>query len=61
VAKEEKAGRRCPADWSWIVPPVSGGLTPVYHRYYDEPDPTQPARFQAANPRTTAVPGPDHG
>ena len=39
VAREEKAGRRCPTDWSWIVPPVSGGLTPVYHRYYDEPDP----------------------
>lgn len=41
VAKEERAGRRCPADWSWIVPPVSGGLTPVYHRYYDPPDPDQ--------------------
>jgi nitric-oxide synthase len=39
VAKEERAGRRCPADWSWIVPPVSGGLTPVFHRYYDDPDP----------------------
>ena len=39
VAREEAAGRRCPADWSWIVPPMSGGLTPVYHRYYDEPDP----------------------
>jgi nitric-oxide synthase, bacterial len=34
--KEEKAGRSCPADWSWIVPPISGGLTPVFHRYYDE-------------------------
>lgn len=33
--KEERAGRTCPADWSWIVPPVSGGLTPVFHRYYD--------------------------
>lgn len=44
VAREESAGRSCPADWSWIVPPVSGGLTPVYHRYYDEPDPaTRPA------------------
>jgi nitric-oxide synthase len=44
VAREESAGRRCPADWSWIVPPVSGALTPVYHRYYDEPDPaTRPA------------------
>lgn len=35
LEKEEAAGRSCPADWSWIVPPVSGGLTPVYHRYYD--------------------------
>ncbi|MET0188672.1 MAG: nitric oxide synthase oxygenase [Pseudonocardia sediminis] len=38
VARENEAGRKCPADWSWIVPPVSGGLTPVFHRYYDEPD-----------------------
>lgn len=40
LAKEERAGRSCPADWSWIVPPVSGSLTPVFHRYYDEPDPS---------------------
>jgi len=39
VANEQKAGRSCPADWSWIVPPLSGGLTPVFHRYYDKPDP----------------------
>ncbi len=38
VAREKAAGRRCPTDWSWIVPPMSGGLTPVFHRYYDEPD-----------------------
>jgi nitric-oxide synthase len=38
LRREEDAGRVCPADWSWIVPPVSGGLTPVYHRYYDEAD-----------------------
>jgi len=51
LAREESAGRRCPADWSWIVPPVSGGLTPVYHRYYDEPDAaTRPAFLQ---PRTS--------
>ncbi|MFI6600319.1 nitric oxide synthase oxygenase [Nonomuraea sp. NPDC050536] len=36
LAREEKAGRVCPADWSWIVPPISGGATPVFHRYYDE-------------------------
>ena len=35
---EEKAGRPVPADWSWIVPPMSGSLTPVFHRYYDEID-----------------------
>jgi len=38
LAREENAGRICPADWSWIVPPVSSALTPVYHRYYDEAD-----------------------
>ncbi|EQD88181.1 nitric-oxide synthase [Saccharopolyspora erythraea NRRL 2338] len=35
VRREEAAGRKCPADWSWIVPPMSGGQTPVFHRYYD--------------------------
>lgn len=38
VERENAAGRQAPADWSWIVPPVSGGLTPVFHRYYDEAD-----------------------
>ncbi|MCP2324639.1 nitric-oxide synthase [Hamadaea flava] len=38
IAKEEKAGRTVPADWSWIVPPLSGGATPVFHRYYPEAD-----------------------
>ncbi|MHC1558812.1 nitric oxide synthase oxygenase [Actinomycetospora sp. C-140] len=42
VEKEEAAGRKCPVDWSWIVPPISGGLTPVFHRYYDEPTDTGP-------------------
>jgi nitric-oxide synthase len=33
------------------VPPVSGGLTPVYHRYYDEPDPsTRPAFLLPTRP-----------
>ena len=38
VEREERAGRSCPADWSWIVPPVSGSQTPVFHRYYDTED-----------------------
>ncbi|MEV0585871.1 nitric oxide synthase oxygenase [Nonomuraea sp. NPDC050310] len=36
LEKESRAGRVCPADWSWIVPPMSGSATPVFHRYYDE-------------------------
>lgn len=35
LEREERHGRRVPADWSWIVPPLSGGATPVFHRYYD--------------------------
>ncbi|MFC4946911.1 nitric oxide synthase oxygenase [Pseudonocardia sp. GCM10023141] len=50
IQREERAGRSCPAEWSWIVPPVSGGLTPVYHRYYDEPDPTTRPAFLAPEP-----------
>lgn len=38
IERERDAGREVPADWTWIVPPVSGGLTPVYHRYYAEAD-----------------------
>ncbi|GAB2573831.1 nitric oxide synthase oxygenase [Paractinoplanes abujensis] len=38
IDNEERAGRRVPADWTWIVPPLSGGITPVFHRYYDEAD-----------------------
>lgn len=34
--REEKAGRVCPAEWSWIVPPVSGGVTPVFHQTYQD-------------------------
>lgn len=38
VKREEAAGRACPTDWSWINPPISSGLTPTFHRYYDPPD-----------------------
>lgn len=34
VAAEEDAGRVCPVDWSWVVPPISGSATPVFHRTY---------------------------
>jgi len=32
--KEEALGRIVPADWGWIVPPVSGSATEVFHREY---------------------------
>ncbi|MCP4847028.1 MAG: nitric oxide synthase oxygenase [Verrucomicrobiaceae bacterium] len=36
---EETSGRTPSADWSWIVPPVSGSATPVFHRSYQmEPE-----------------------
>lgn len=31
AARELKAGRAVSADWSWIVPPMSGSATPVFH------------------------------
>jgi nitric-oxide synthase len=38
LANEARAQRPVPADWTWIVPPISGGITPVFHRYYQEMD-----------------------
>ena len=35
-ACENKAGRMMPADWSWIVPPLSGSATPVFHCPYTD-------------------------
>lgn len=29
--REKRAGRECPAQWSWIVPPVGGSTTQVWH------------------------------
>jgi nitric-oxide synthase, bacterial len=31
TAREQKAGRAVSADWKWIVPPLSGSATPVFH------------------------------
>ncbi len=32
--RECKAGREVAADWGWIVPPMSGSLTPVFYKSY---------------------------
>jgi len=34
IEREERHGRVCPADWTWIVPPAASSATPVFHRYY---------------------------
>ncbi|MEH2257620.1 nitric oxide synthase oxygenase [Nostoc sp.] len=39
--REKRAGRECPADWSWVVPPAGGSACPVWHHstrdFYLEP------------------------
>ncbi|MEU8522969.1 nitric oxide synthase oxygenase [Streptomyces sp. NBC_01216] len=47
VERESRLGRPTPADWSWIVPPLSGSATPVFHRYYDPVDPSLRPAFLA--------------
>jgi nitric-oxide synthase len=34
VAVEQKAGREVHADWAWIVPPMSGSSTQVFHQQW---------------------------
>lgn len=29
---EQRLRHGCPADWIWIVPPISGSVTPVFHQ-----------------------------
>ena len=40
IQREERHGRTCPADWTWIVPPAASSATPVFHRYYENFDDT---------------------
>jgi nitric-oxide synthase len=40
IEREERHGRACPADWTWIVPPAASSATPVFHRTYNDFDQT---------------------
>jgi nitric-oxide synthase len=40
LEREERHGRACPADWTWIVPPAASSATPVFHRCYQNFDQT---------------------
>jgi nitric-oxide synthase len=50
IERERKSGRPVPTDWSWIVPPLSGSATAVFHRYYDPPDEHQRPAFVHRDP-----------
>ncbi|KAL1140194.1 hypothetical protein AAG570_000126, partial [Ranatra chinensis] len=32
LENEQRLRQGCPADWVWIVPPISGSITPVFHQ-----------------------------
>lgn len=38
VDREKALGRRVPADWAWVNPPLSASTTATYHRAFDPPD-----------------------
>jgi nitric-oxide synthase, bacterial len=40
MEREQRHGRVCPVDWSWIVPPAASSATPVFHRTYTDFDQT---------------------
>jgi nitric-oxide synthase, bacterial len=47
---EERGGRACPADWTWIVPPTASSTTPVFHRYYADFDLSPGFRRRQSSP-----------
>jgi nitric-oxide synthase len=49
---ETDAGRMLPAEWSWIVPPISGSTTPVFHRGFKDVT-LKPNFFYQAKPWRT--------
>jgi nitric-oxide synthase len=62
LEREERHGRACPADWTWIVPPAASSATPVFHRYYQNFDQTPnfyrhpaPAMLKLAGPNPAVV------
>ncbi|HEY6279072.1 MAG TPA: nitric oxide synthase oxygenase [Streptosporangiaceae bacterium] len=61
IQREERHGRACPADWTWIVPPAASSATPVFHRYYQDFDeaPNFYRHPAPAGPDPAPVPGHD--
>lgn len=53
---EALAGRTTYADWAWIVPPISGSTTPVFHRNYENVE-LKPNFFSQPDPWRQFVSG----
>jgi nitric-oxide synthase len=60
LEQEQNCGRTVAADWSWIVPPISGSSTPVFHRYYDQDEQT-PAYVHHPDAQSRAAGCPHNG
>jgi nitric-oxide synthase len=60
LEREHAYGRTVSADWSWIVPPISGSSTPVFHRYYDQAE-QSPAYVHHPEARSRAAGCPHAG
>lgn len=58
LGREQRRGRAVGADWSWIVPPISGSATPVFHRTYEIVE-RHPAYVHHAEARARAAGGAD--
>lgn len=64
---EARAGRPVHARWAWIVPPISGSATTVFHQdwpdveikpnYYYQPDPWKEDRSWSTEREPPALPG----
>jgi nitric-oxide synthase len=51
---EEKAGRTLNGDWSWLTSPVSGSITPQFHRTFNETVEAHTNFFYQSGPKEDA-------
>lgn len=54
---EHKQGRSVKGEWSWLVPPVAGATSGIFHREYDNREVTPNFFYRAAPPWKSAAHG----